>query len=918
MVTMDIYTITGGEIIKAFYNATAAMFQSHGVVGLFKTAILIGGVWTVGQFIMKRDVQSMFFFIFKYALVIAFILTPVCRVQIHDRTDPMRGDLAVDNVPLVLGVIGGLSSQLSDRITRLFELYFHAPNDMDYSETGMIMGAKLFLMAGNIRITDPSFNTNMQKFMQQCVFYDLMYGRYSLKELNQTRDIWELVKSNASVARGFIYDDKFKSCMDAAATLDGSWSAVIADAKSKYAGFSFGNHTDAIANFEKYLPQTYQHLTSMSDDATTLIRQNMMANAIRDGVFAMGSRVNSKSAIESFSASRAQEKIPAALSNMGLMSAYWLPVLHSTLFCIAIGCFVFLLFFFPFPGGLAFLHFYTTLYVWLALWAPMFTVINYVMTGVAAFSLSFVSNDAVTLGYQTGINQVYENMAALGGYMALATIGLSYMLINRNIGSVISAAQQAGGVVQNAASTSAEEAQTGNYNYGNTSFANHSGFNTNAYHHDQNARISLGNVETSLEGGSIARMARNGSESMNMASSTSHTPLGIQLGESQRAAFSELSDSAMSAGFNKSEASSEQYNASLRSLVELGETQSHGEQSGEGHQISNSAGFNTAASKISNLVDTFARDHNISRDEATKVLSAASINLGGSIGAGRQSSKEGGGKEGSGFKLPSLLRGGVDLGGNWRKEWDKSHGQQDAHLMNEARRFSDEHHFTDVVNSARQATRDSHFRTSDDFNGRLADNFSTGYDRSMHYRDEAIAHFSESENYHRQANLTNEQVASINLDAQTGFIDWLSGHRAPNSHGTIGLQQAEWIIRNDPELAQSYARQFVGEKTAKSLHQFQRNHPMGADHIHQKNESFKTRVAGSEQVDNALHGYTNDFQERAKTVKVGSVNKEPVAAVEKDFSDTHKKMSSEAGHIVQDGSQLMRDVIVGQANKEPK
>ena len=903
---MTVYTVAGGELIKAFYNAMAALFHYNGVLGIFKTALVIGGVWTAGQFIVKRDVRSMFLFIFKYAFVIAFILTPTCNLQIIDRTDPLRPDLTVDNVPLVLGVVGGLSSQISDRLTQLFELFFHAPNDIDYSQTGMIMGAKLFLSASNIKITDPVFNANMQKFMQQCVFYDVMYGRYTLKDINQSNDIWELVKANASVARGFIYDGNFKSCSEAAGLLDGSWISVIEDAKSKYAGFAFGHHSDALANFEKYLPLTYNHLTTMSSDASSLIRQNMMANAIRDGVFSMGARVNSKAAIDSFSASRAQERIPAALSNVGLMSAYWLPLLQSLLFCVVIGCFIFVLFFFPFPCGVSFFQFYVTLYVWIGLWAPMFTVINYVMTGLAQFQLSFVSTGATTLGYQTGMNQAYENMAALGGYLLIATTTLSYMLISRQVGSLMSAAQQSTGVIQNAASSSAEEAQTGNYSYGNTSFANHNAFNSSAYHHDQNARISLGGIETSLDSGSIARVARNGSETLAMATSTSHTPLNIQLGESNRSAFSELSDSAKSSAITQSTAASEQYGASFRSLVELGEAQSHAEQSGQGHQISNSAGFNTAASKISNLVDTFARDHNMSRDEAKRVLSANSFNIGGSASFG------------TGSAVPGL-RGNVEAGVNHRNEWDSSHSHQDARLMNEARRFSEENHFTDVVNQARQATRDDHFRTTDDVSGRLASNFSSGYDKSMHYRNEAIASMSESESYHQQASVSSEQIAAINLDAQTGFIDWLSHHRAPNSHGTIGLQQAEWLIRHDPELAQSYARQYVGEKTNQSIHQFQDKHAINEKHVQQHHDASKQRIAGSKEVDHAFTGYAQVLHEQAKQINLGSgVDKGAVVDVEKDFTGTGKDMSERARGIVNDGSQVMQDVIVAQSDKVNK
>lgn len=905
MAVMEIYTITGGELLKAFYTATAAMFHYDGILGIFRTALLIGGACTLAQFIVRRDFRAMFLFVFKYAFVIAFILTPTCTVLIHDRTDPLRADLTVDNVPLVLGFVGGLSSKLSDRVTQTFEFFFHSPNDMDYSQTGMIMGAKLFLSASHIKITDPQFNANMQKFMQQCVFYDVMYGRYTLQQLNSSKDIWELVKANSSVARGFIYDGSYKSCADAATLLDNAWQSVIEDAKSKYAGFAFGSHTEALANFEKYLPQTFNHLTKMSSDASVFIRQNMMANAIRDGVFSMGARVNAKAAIESFSASRASEKIPSVLSNMGLMSAYWLPIIHSIVFCIVIGCFIFLLFFLPFPIGLSFLQFYATLYVWLALWAPLFTVINYVMTSVSQFSLSFVSTNATTMAYQSGLNQMYENMAALGGYLMMSTVALSYTLINRRVAGFVSLAQQPAGVVQNAASSAAEEGQMGNYSYGNTSFSNQNSFNSNAFHTDRNARISMGGVETSLDGGSIARIARDGSESLTMASSTSHTPLNIQLGESNRLAFSQLGDSAQTAGFQKSMASSEQYASSLRSLAELGDTQSHSAQSGQGYQISNSSGFNTAASKISNLIDNFARDHNISRDEATKVLTAVSGNIGLSGGLG------------TGTAIPGL-KGNVELGANLRHERDGSTTHQDAHLMNEARRFSEENHFTDVVNEARQATKDDHFRASDEHSGRLANNFSAGFDKSMHYRDEAIANFSESESYHRQASMSNEQVSSINLDAQTGFIDWLSHHKAPNSQGMIGLQHAEWMIRHDPELAQSYAREYVSDKTSQSVNQFQKSHAISSHHVAQKHEQYIQQVPGGARVDEALSGYNNVLDNRIKNTNIGHVSKSVENQVKQERTRVHKEMLERVEPIVQQGSQVMQEVIVSQSNKDVK
>jgi conjugal transfer mating pair stabilization protein TraG len=648
-----------------------------------------------------------------------------------------------------------------------------------------------------------------------------------------------------------------------------------------------------------YLPQSYQHLTRLSGDASSIIRQNMMANAIRDGVFAMGARLNVKAAIDSFAASRTQDKIPATLTNIGLMSAYWLPIIQCALFCLIIGCFVFVLFFLPFPSGLKFLQFYCTLYLWLALWAPISTVINYIMTVAVQYSLSFAAQGITTLEYQSGINQMYENLAAIGGYLALSAVSLSYMLISKRIDGVLGAVHHMNGAMSTAATSAAEEVQTGNYNYGNTSFANHHSFNTQSLHQDQNARISMGGVETSLDGGSMAHLARNGSESINMGSAMSHTPLNIQLGESTRAAFSELSDKSLQSSLVQANASSEQYGTSLKSLMELGQTQMHAEQSGEGASISNSAGFNTAASKVSNLVDQFAQDHNISHDKAVRVLTAVSA-------SGGVSAKLGG--------LLGPVFGGVEVGAHGRVERDSSHSKQDAHLANEARRFSEEHHFNDVVNQARQATQDSHFRTSDDHSARLADNFSAGYDKSVHYREEAVANYTASEGYHRQATLAQEQTASINLDAQTGFIDWLSQHRAPNSQGTIGLQQAEWMIRHDPEMAQAYARQFIAEKTSQSINQFQQHHSLNSAAIQNTAHQHQQQI-NNKGVDSHLAEYTKVVNQQTKKMNVGQVNHSSEAAVEKERNQVNKELRERTQIIVDGGSVVMQGVITTEANQ---
>jgi conjugal transfer mating pair stabilization protein TraG len=221
-----------------------------------------------------------------------------------------------------------------------------------------------------------------------------------------------------------------------------------------------------------------------------------------------------------------------------------------------------------------------------------------------------------------------------------------------------------------------------------------------------------------------------------------------------------------------------------------------------------------------------------------------------------------------------------------------------------------------VVNEARQATKDEHFRTFDDKSDRLAHNFSTGYDKSMHYRDEALASFSESEGYHQQANISNEQVSSINLDAQTGFVDWLSHQRAPNSTGKIGLQQAEDLIRHDPELATAYAREFVKEKTSQSVSQFNRAHPIGAESVSHKFDAYKSQIAGQKEVDNGLSQYQSSFDGLMKNLNTGHVDPEIKNSVEKDFAQTKTSISERTKPIFKDGYELVDATIIEQAIAE--
>jgi conjugal transfer mating pair stabilization protein TraG len=70
----------------------------------------------------------------------------------------------------------------------------------------MIYGARLMEATRSLRISDPEFAANLDEHVRQCVFYDLLLGRYSMKQLAESDDIWTTI-APGSAARAQKFPD---------------------------------------------------------------------------------------------------------------------------------------------------------------------------------------------------------------------------------------------------------------------------------------------------------------------------------------------------------------------------------------------------------------------------------------------------------------------------------------------------------------------------------------------------------------------------------------------------------------------------------------------------------------------------------------------------------------------------------------
>src|SRR3546814_16158526 len=107
----------------------------------------------------------------------------------------------------------------------------------------MIYGARLMEATRSLRISDPEFAANLDEHIRQCVFYDLLLGRYSMKQLAESDDIWTTIApGSAARAQKFVTrqaDDSVTAsivtCRDAYTSLSNPWAGLV-DSMSLSAG----------------------------------------------------------------------------------------------------------------------------------------------------------------------------------------------------------------------------------------------------------------------------------------------------------------------------------------------------------------------------------------------------------------------------------------------------------------------------------------------------------------------------------------------------------------------------------------------------------------------------------------------------------------------------------------------------------
>ena len=482
MATVELFTIGGGEYVVNVLNAVAAWTGDGGYKSLLQVCMVMGLGYSVLIVAFNADWRAWLNWFLQATLMYMVLMVPRLDVHVTDRINPSLAPAQVANVPLGLAMMASFTSQVGDYLVGSAELVFGLPGDLDYSRNGMIYGSRLFEATQNLRINDPEFAANLDEHFRQCVFYDVLLGRYSMETLSKAPDIWSAIGPGSQArAQRFLTRDadgavssSIETCRDGYTTLSTQWAGMTDDLGRVFGRQLYPRQSADLAKAKLFadLPVAYRYLTGVSASASEILKQTLTINAMSQAMHSATGAAGTGS-VDVYAQTRAEIQTKRTYGSIAHSAMKWVPVLNIVLTVVFYALFpvLFPLFLMPKSGPLA-LRGYVTGFFYLAAWGPLYVILHMVMMFKGASEVAGAGGgNGLTLASFTGMSEANDDIGMLAGYL-VASIPFLAGGIAKGAMAISSQATSYLNPSQNAAEEAAREASTGNIGVGNASFDN--------------------------------------------------------------------------------------------------------------------------------------------------------------------------------------------------------------------------------------------------------------------------------------------------------------------------------------------------------------------------------------------------------------------------------------------------------------
>ena len=807
--TIDIIVFGNGALFEQLFNGIAICMGGP----LYLTLLKCSGVATL-LILAFQYIQSRQFLVFpRYFLVCFFLFhlmfLPKVNVTIDDEIE--RQLRVVSNVPLGIAMMAHVSTHIGAALTETMEEVFSLPDDLRYNHAGYILASSLMRNSTQFQSLDPTFQSNLKSYMRQCVFYDLYLKKYSLNALIHAEDLWDFLKSHRpSPARMFRYraasvpsgekendsgeekqdnsrqqSSELITCKEGIVKFETAWKKVISASETGYSNWapSTGSKTTGTPKIEtgtlvSSLGASYSYLLGVSQKADDIMKQVILANAFRDAS-AYGGLPGSGSPVARYAFSRADAQKQLMSVTMGMLAYKYLPVAKNCLACLLFAGFIFVFPMSLLPGKEKHLKDYFLLLLWIECWAPVYSILNFMMTAYAKSQLAGLS-DPLSLSALGSVSATNSDIAALAGYMSLSVPMLSWYFVKFSEFTITQFAGQMGGLLQGAASGAVSEAISGNLSMGNTHFANHSAFNNSAFQVSRDA---------SLQTGSISNETLFGQKITHTASGQDIFPLSVKTNVANAVSNSLMKGAEHFGSLAKSESNT--ISSSVSSLIgdtlNISEQQSQNTSKGEAFSTTESARHVQSLTDTYNLLKRSAENQNVSTQELKGYLVQAALsgNVGGNL-------------------LKSLTAG---LSG--RLSADRGHSQHDTRLYQAAQEFVHGLQENDVLDDSFSAVHSGQYHTQDAKSQQYAHNMNNAYNDLKNATSQRTKNLQKADSLREQAQYARTHSRNVSSDFTQPFINWLETQKNEKTGLSYTAQEISAMQFDDPKRLQALANQYV-------------------------------------------------------------------------------------------------------------
>ncbi len=764
---VEIFTVGGGDYLVNVFQAVAAWTGNGGYKSLIQVELVMGLGLSALTLAFNQDWRAWINWFLGATLIYSCLMVPRLDVHVTDRLNPSLAPANISNVPLGLALIASFTSQVGDYLTGSAEVVFGLPGDLNYSKNGMIYGARLYDATRSLRISDPEFAANLDEHFRQCVFYDVLLGRYSMKELAETSDIWTTIAPGSQArAQRFLTRDpssgqvtsSIVTCREAYSALNGQWAGLVDSMGTVFGRQLYPNQTAALAKAKLFadLPIAYQYLAGVSANATDIFKQTLTINAMSQAMHSMSGSSGAGN-VDVYAQTRADIQTERTYGSIASNAMKWVPLLNVVLTVLFYALFpvLFPLFLMPKTGPLA-LKGYVTGFFYLAAWGPLFVILHMMLMAKGAADMSAVAGGSgLSLASFTGMADVNNDIGVLAGYLIASVpflaggVAKGALAISHHATSYLNPSQ-------NAAEEAAREASTGNVALGNTSFENSSVL-TRQFAQGTIApsfTYGAGQTRTFSDTGSMTTSFGEASYDQLPNSSYPFTPT---LGQEFTSRLSTMASQARSNSETYANIATESTTSAVTRFRELRDQFSRGSAFETATGTSNSDSIQTAFSEVDQASTNLQRQFGLSRRAADDISTAWF--LGGEAGV------KAGGEAG-------LLSGSIGARGGGTRTWTDSDigiaSEDRARIMGSLQQMSDSRNWS--------STRDGFVRSVSTSSSSSISTVASGMNASL----------TEAQSYSREARRA-EELAN-RLESQASFFE---GNSAA---GSLNLSQAyrEW------------------------------------------------------------------------------------------------------------------------------